>query len=203
MALSYTDAALLYARKEYPKDIEKQEVAYHAFLKGFRVGNRRLVERQKPVKRLFTVNPELKEAFDLWLEYRKEIKKPFKSAVTERCQYEKLVALSDENGARAMEIVEQSRGNGWQALYPLKMGYLNLLKLSDSQRKFRNYLLMNAPLVARMRMQPTDEELEELRTIEPDELLRILKVMNNRKYITDGRNSVFQTIQEIRHNGSY
>lgn len=70
--------------------------------------------------------------------------------------------------------------------------------LSESQEKFANYLRKEAPLLLRMPLQPTEEEIDILRTIRPDMLLDLLKEMNNDKYITTYKNSVFQTIMELK-----
>lgn len=60
------------------------------------------------------------EAFDLWLKYRKQIKKPFKSAMTIEGQQKKLIKLSGGDCDKQMDIVMQSIDEGWTGLFELK-----------------------------------------------------------------------------------
>jgi len=60
------------------------------------------------------------EAFDLWLKYRKEIKKPFKSAMTIEGQQNKIIKLSGGDYQKQMDIVMQSIDEGWTGLFELK-----------------------------------------------------------------------------------
>ena len=62
---------------------------------------------------------ELREAMKLWLEYRKEIKKPYKPMGLREC-VKKLEKLSGNDRAVAVEIVRESISNGWTGLFPLK-----------------------------------------------------------------------------------
>lgn len=62
---------------------------------------------------------ELREAMDLWLKYRKEIKKPYKPMGLREC-VKKLEKLSGNDRAVAVAIVRESISNGWTGLFPLK-----------------------------------------------------------------------------------
>lgn len=70
--------------------------------------------------------------------------------------------------------------------------------VTESQIRFTEYLKANAPLILNMPVQPTDEEIAELREIDPDTMLLIVRDINNNRYLTNGRNSVYQTIMEIK-----
>jgi len=52
-----------------------------------------------------------------WLEYRKEIKKPYKSPKSAQCA---LKLLSGFDSITACKMIEQSIANGWQGLFEIK-----------------------------------------------------------------------------------
>lgn len=60
-----------------------------------------------------------------WLEYRKQIKKPYKSQMTIETCYKHLEDLSRGSLDLAEKIVEQSIANQWQGLFELKQGNVN------------------------------------------------------------------------------
>ena len=66
------------------------------------------------------VAPEFAEAWNLWLEYRKETKRPYKSEKSERIGYEQLVKKSNNDPTQALEIVKNTIANGYQGLFSLK-----------------------------------------------------------------------------------
>lgn len=66
------------------------------------------------------VAPEFAEAWNLWLEYRKETKRPYKSEKSERIGYEQFVKKSDNDPTQALEIVKNTIANGYQGLFSLK-----------------------------------------------------------------------------------
>lgn len=69
--------------------------------------------------------------------------------------------------------------------------------VTDSEKKFADYLKKNAPLLLNMPLQPTDEEIKLLRQYPNDILLAVVREINNNRYLTNGRNSVYQTIMEV------
>lgn len=77
-------------------------------------------------------------------------------------------------------------------------GRTEYVPTTESQKKFTEYLKANAPLLLNMPVQPTDEEIAELRKIKPSVMLSIVSDINNNRYLTNGRNSVYQTIMEIK-----
>ena len=66
------------------------------------------------------VKPECKDAFEMWLEYHRQIKKPYKSELALKRCYSRLEKLSGNNPKLAMAIVEQSIANNYQGLFSLK-----------------------------------------------------------------------------------
>lgn len=63
------------------------------------------------------VAPEFREIWQRFTEYRKEIKKPYKSESSERTAYFKMVEMSGNNPAVAKDMVERSILGQWQGLY--------------------------------------------------------------------------------------
>jgi hypothetical protein len=66
------------------------------------------------------IDEKFKTLFLYWLEYRKQIKKPFKSQMGIEICYKKLLELSNNNILTAEQIVNQSIANEYQGLFPLK-----------------------------------------------------------------------------------
>ena len=57
------------------------------------------------------------EAFDEWMQYRKEIKKPYKSQASVQKLIKKLAKYDYET---QQKMVDQSMENGWQGLFEVK-----------------------------------------------------------------------------------
>lgn len=55
-----------------------------------------------------------------WLEYKKSIKHPYKNEMSVRKCYQNLLKMSNNDPVIAQEIVDQSIGNGWIGLFPLR-----------------------------------------------------------------------------------
>ena len=70
--------------------------------------------------------------------------------------------------------------------------------MSELQERFARYLRKEAPLLLDMPLQPSDEEVGLLLKIRKEILLDIVKRINNDKYLTTRKNSVFQTIMELK-----
>lgn len=66
------------------------------------------------------VEPEFEPAFSLWLEYKHQRRESYKSDISLKTCYNKLVRLSGSNPDIAMQIVEQSMANNWAGLFSLK-----------------------------------------------------------------------------------
>lgn len=67
---------------------------------------------------------------------------------------------------------------------------------TESQIKFTSYLQEYAPMMLNMPIQPNDEEIDDLRKMSATTLRSIVEEINNNRYLTNGRNSVYQTIME-------
>jgi len=70
-------------------------------------------------KRIF-VSPEFENVFAVWLEYKHQRHESYKSDLSLKTCYNKLVKLSGNDPSVAMAIVEQSMANNWAGLFPLK-----------------------------------------------------------------------------------
>lgn len=66
------------------------------------------------------IAPEFEEAFNLWLEYKRQRRESYKSKMSLQACYNKLLKLSDGNPFTAMLIVQQSMANNWAGLFELK-----------------------------------------------------------------------------------
>lgn len=70
--------------------------------------------------------------------------------------------------------------------------------LTELQARFRKFLETNAPMLLEMPQQPTDNEVESLLKMNKKMLVDIVTRMNNEKRYTNYRNSVYQTIMEVK-----
>ena len=64
------------------------------------------------------VAPEFAETWRKFVEYRKEIKKPYKSESSERTAYNKMVEMANNDPAAAKDMVERTILGQWQGLFP-------------------------------------------------------------------------------------
>lgn len=76
--------------------------------------------KSKEIDLSFLADSFLKEAFERFLAYRKEIKKPYRSQMSVEQAFNELQKLSGGVLETAEAIVNQSIANGWQGLFPLK-----------------------------------------------------------------------------------
>lgn len=54
-----------------------------------------------------------------WFDFRKEMRRPFTQTGAEQC-YKNLLEMSKQDPSIAQKIIDQSIGNNWQGLFPLK-----------------------------------------------------------------------------------
>lgn len=66
------------------------------------------------------VAPEFREAWQMWIEYRKEINNNYKSEKSEKIGYEQMVKKSGNNPEAAKQMVEQSIANGYKGMFAVK-----------------------------------------------------------------------------------
>lgn len=65
-------------------------------------------------------NQILVKKFQEWIEFRKKIKKPYRTQEGAAAAYNRLLSLSDHVSDVAIQIIEQSMANEWQGFFPLK-----------------------------------------------------------------------------------
>lgn len=65
------------------------------------------------------VDPRYFQSFMLWIDYKRQIKKGYKTQMGVELCYKHLLHISG-NPTAALEIVHQSIANNWQGLFPLK-----------------------------------------------------------------------------------
>jgi uncharacterized protein YdaU (DUF1376 family) len=58
--------------------------------------------------------------WEKWLNYRKEVRKPYRTETGMITKYNELVSLSGNDASKALAIVDQSIGNEWTGFFPLK-----------------------------------------------------------------------------------
>lgn len=75
------------------------------------------------------------EAWDRWVKYRKEIRKPLKSADSIELAQKKLASFGD----RQMDAVENSICNGWTGLFPPPKEKAVFKKEQDTKRQDRDF----------------------------------------------------------------
>lgn len=83
-------------------------------------GERKGKGKSKEIDISFLADSFLKEPFEKFLAYRKEIKKPYRSQMSVEQAFNELQKLSGGVLETAEAIVNQSIANGWQGLFPLK-----------------------------------------------------------------------------------
>lgn len=59
---------------------------------------------------------KFKDIWNKWLQYRKDIKKPYKSPISEQSQLKKLSKYTEDV---AIEMIEQSINSGWQGIFEI------------------------------------------------------------------------------------
>lgn len=118
----------------------------------------------------FINKPDFKDLFIRWLDYRKEIKKPYKSNMSVLSAYKNLLGLSNSDITIAKKIVEQSIGNQWLGLFDLKEGnYGNNIKPTGKS----DYMLKQAEKV--------HSEIEKAKKEKPISKTELEKIKKNAK----------------------
>lgn len=81
-------------------------------------------------------------AWSLWNRYRAEIKKPYKSKLSEQGALKDLGVLSGQNEDKAVELIEYAISKAWQGIY--KPNISNGKQTSDEIRESNNDFLKRA-----------------------------------------------------------
>jgi len=82
----------------------------------------------------------IKSIFISWLEYKKEIKKSYKSEKSIEICYNQLMELSGNNPDKAQRIINQSIASGWSGLFELKNNNNTITKNKEQQEEEDKYL---------------------------------------------------------------
>lgn len=90
---------------------------------------------QKETLDLSIVAPEMREAVETWLAYKREKKKAYKPSGFSTF-YKRLCKLSNNNPQIAMAIIEQSMANNYDGIFPLKNGNSNYGRPKTNTEKF-------------------------------------------------------------------
>lgn len=69
------------------------------------------------------VGEEFREIWQRYMEYRREIRKPYKSLATEKIAYDKMLKLAHNDPETAQDIIERAILGQWQGLYETKTSH--------------------------------------------------------------------------------
>lgn len=83
------------------------------------------------------VAPEYAATWRKFVEYRREIKKPYKSESSERIAYNKMVEMAGNDPAAAKDMVERTILGQWQGLFPNKTDNYGNRKQASFSPAFR------------------------------------------------------------------
>ena len=121
----------------------------------------------KEKKFSFVVAPEFEAAFSAWLEYKHQRRQSYKSDMSLKSCYNKLLKLSGNDPEIAMAIVEQSMANNWACLFPLKPDYNATTKTNqpgnDPRQQERANLAAGVAATIARRFAEDDARAEALR----------------------------------------
>ena len=95
----------------------------------------RSIQPKKETLDLSIVAPEMLEAVETWLAYKREKKQTYKPTGF-KTFYKNLCAYSSNNPKIAMAIVEQSMQNNYAGIFPLKNGNSNYGRPKTNTEKF-------------------------------------------------------------------
>lgn len=102
-----------------------------------------------------------------------------------------------ENESNWVKVYEGNYDNGHPYTVSQRAS-INRESLSETQKRFYDYLETNGKFLLNMPVFPTDEEIKSLNAISRKELTRIVKEINNKTYLLNGRTGIFQTIMELK-----
>lgn len=101
--------------KKEPKNISKSYVSH---MENENENENVIVNNKKESKIIFPFDSkQFKTAWDAWVSYRNEIKKPYRSDMSRQAALKTLSKYSEQT---AIQMIEQSIANGWQGLFEIK-----------------------------------------------------------------------------------
>lgn len=89
-------------------------------LKDTKLKDTKVKDTKKEAFSLSFVSEAFYPVWEKWLEYRKQLGKPYKTIVGMQKKYSELIQLSGDNPVIADKIVDQSIRNEWQGFFALK-----------------------------------------------------------------------------------
>lgn len=114
-------------------------------------------------------------AMNTWLEYKKEIKKTYKSQSSVLMCLKRLKQLSKDNPDTAMKIVEQSIANNWVGLFGLKDGKVYNSKEEEKEPYVDHYVNF---LIEKRKKQAEEKKRLELEKQKEEEKRAKVKEVN-------------------------
>ena len=103
-----------------------------------------------------------------------------------------------ENGSNWVKVYEGNYDNVRPHTIERRSS-IDVGSLSQRQLNFYNYLSKCGAFLLNMPIFPTDEEVGNLNSIPRPELNEIVKEINNKTYLINGRTSIYETIMEVRN----
>lgn len=97
----------------------------------------RSIQPKKETLDMSIVTPEMREAVETWLAYKREKKQTYKPSGFSTF-YKRLCKLSNNNPQVAMAIVEESMSNNYAGIFPLKNGNNNYGRPKTNTEKFHD-----------------------------------------------------------------
>ena len=148
----------------YDKNVSKENFSIELCNKrNIDIKEKNNIKKEKPS----FVAPEFEQSFSAWLEYKHQRRESYKSDMSLKACYNKLVKLAGGNPAVAMAIVEQSMANNWAGLFPLKNerpnATANNQPIGDSRAAEREQLARGYAATISRRLAEDDARTEALR----------------------------------------
>ena len=94
-------------------------------VKESKVNNSRVKKSKSKEINTDFIDDSFKEIFNFWIEYKKQRKESYKSDMSLKTAYNKLIKLSDGNVETAIKIIEESISNNWAGFFKLKQDGAN------------------------------------------------------------------------------
>lgn len=129
------------------KEMDKEKEKSRARARARNSSSRTKQQSEDPWAYLSTFeiqDPELTEKWKMWVDFRKKLKKPYKTKEGEAAAYSKLIKLAEDSIDVAMQILDQSMANEWLGLFSLKVDTItriNKMKnMSPARRAYEESL---------------------------------------------------------------
>jgi hypothetical protein len=108
-------------QREYQPNLNQRSTVVEP-IESEREKEKEIKKQKEPKKKNEIVYPftseKFTEAWSNWLDYRKDIKKPYRSALSEQTALRKLSNYPEET---AIKMIDQSMENDWQGIFEIKI----------------------------------------------------------------------------------